>query len=116
MNHFIFPKNGSIEKSQRSVESGAGALPGLHSFIGYPVAAAHPILGIRGSSARKDDMSQAQEQAVVKDQAPKVEAAELIAAHFARTTYADLPAPVISAVKISILDMLGCIRAGTSES
>ena len=61
-------------------------------------------------------MSEAQEQVAVKDQAPKIEPAELIAAHLARTTYTDLPAIVIGAVKVSILDMLGCILAGTSSS
>ena len=61
-------------------------------------------------------MSEAQEQIAVKDQAPKIEPAELIAAHLARTTYTDLPAIVIGAVKVSILDMLGCILAGTSSS
>lgn len=45
---------------------------------------------------------------------PSVDAAELVAAHLARTTFADLPASVVSGVKISILDMLGCILAGTS--
>jgi 2-methylcitrate dehydratase PrpD len=60
-------------------------------------------------------MSQAREQGTARDQVPQVEAAELIAAHLVRTTYGDLPAPVISAVKVSILDMLGCILAGTSS-
>ena len=43
------------------------------------------------------------------------DAAELIAAHLARMGYDDLPAAVVSAVKISILDTLGCIIAGTSS-
>jgi 2-methylcitrate dehydratase PrpD len=43
------------------------------------------------------------------------DAAEPIAAHLARVSYADLPATVVSAVKISILDTLGCIIAGTSS-
>ena len=44
------------------------------------------------------------------------DAAEPIAAHLARISYADLPAAVVSAVKISILDTLGCIIAGTSSA
>jgi 2-methylcitrate dehydratase PrpD len=44
------------------------------------------------------------------------DAAEPIAAHLARISYADLPAAVMSAVKISILDTLGCIIAGTSSA
>ena len=44
------------------------------------------------------------------------DATEPIAAHLARVSYVDLPATVVSAVKISILDTLGCIIAGTSSA
>jgi 2-methylcitrate dehydratase PrpD len=45
---------------------------------------------------------------------PSSDAAEPIGAYLARTIYSDLPASVVSAVKICILDMLSCILAGTS--
>jgi len=54
------------------------------------------------------DESEAQEKAA--------DAAELIAAYLARMSYDDLPAAVVSAIKISILDTLGCIIAGTSTA
>ncbi len=41
------------------------------------------------------------------------DAAEAVAAHLARTRFEDLPASVIEAAKISILDTLGCVLAGT---
>ncbi len=41
------------------------------------------------------------------------DAAIAIAAHLARTRLEDLPASVIEAAKISILDTLGCVLAGT---
>src|SRR5260370_34445150 len=59
-------------------------------------------------------MSQTEAQPRSEHPEPAIDAAELIGAYLARTTYADLPASVVSAVKISILDMLGCILAGTS--
>jgi 2-methylcitrate dehydratase PrpD len=60
------------------------------------------------SQTPANDESEAQEK--------PADAADLIAAHLARTRYADLPAAVVSAVKISILDTLGCILAGTSSA
>ena len=45
-----------------------------------------------------------------------VDAADVFAVHLERTTYADLPAQVLKAAKISILDTLGCIIAGTSST
>jgi 2-methylcitrate dehydratase PrpD len=59
-------------------------------------------------------MSQTEAQSRGEQPQPSIDAAELIGAYLARTRYADLPAPVVSAVKICILDMLGCILAGTS--
>ena len=59
-------------------------------------------------------MSQTEAQPRSEHPEPAIDAAELLGAYLARTTYADLPASVVSAVKISILDMLGCILAGTS--
>jgi 2-methylcitrate dehydratase PrpD len=59
-------------------------------------------------------MSQKEAQSRGGHPQPSIDAAELIGAYLARTRYADLPAPVVSAVKICILDMLGCILAGTS--
>lgn len=41
------------------------------------------------------------------------DASEAIAAHLARTQFADLPASVVAAAKASILDTLGCVLAGT---
>ncbi len=41
------------------------------------------------------------------------DAAEAVAAHLARTRFEDLPAGVVEAAKISILDTLGCVLAGT---
>jgi 2-methylcitrate dehydratase PrpD len=61
-------------------------------------------------------MSQTQANAGSEAQARQADAADLIAAHLARTSYPDLPAAVVSAVKISILDTLGCIIAGTSSA
>jgi 2-methylcitrate dehydratase PrpD len=59
-----------------------------------------------------------QPRADVDSEAPgkPADAAVLIAGHLARTGYVDLPAAVVSAVKISILDTLGCIIAGTSSA
>lgn len=45
----------------------------------------------------------------------RVDAAELVAAHLARTGFSDLPAGVVAAAKASILDNLGCILAGTAS-
>jgi 2-methylcitrate dehydratase PrpD len=59
-------------------------------------------------------MSQTEAQPQGEHPAPSIDAAEPIGAYLARTMYSDLPAPVVDAVKISILDMLGCILAGTS--
>ena len=59
-------------------------------------------------------MSQTEAQPQGEHPAPSIDAAEPIGAYLARTMYSDLPALVVSAVKISILDMLGCILAGTS--
>ncbi len=42
------------------------------------------------------------------------DAAEVIAEHLSRVGYADLPDGVSNAVKISILDTIGCILAGTA--
>jgi 2-methylcitrate dehydratase PrpD len=61
-------------------------------------------------------MSQTQANVESEAQEKPVDAAQLIAAHLERTGYADLPAAVVSAVKISILDTLGCIIAGTSSA
>ena len=41
------------------------------------------------------------------------DAAIAIAAHLARTRFEDLSASVVEAAKISILDTLGCVLAGT---
>ncbi len=41
------------------------------------------------------------------------DAAEAIAAHLALTRFEDLPASVVEAAKISVLDTLGCVLAGT---
>ena len=56
-------------------------------------------------------MSQAAEKHEVK-----ADAAEVLAQHLARTTYADLPAVVVKAVKSNILDQIGCILSGTGTS
>jgi 2-methylcitrate dehydratase PrpD len=58
-------------------------------------------------------MSQVQDNSAGPDNDP-VDASEIIARHLANATYADLPTGVVSAVKNSILDTLGCILAGTS--
>src|ERR1700722_14422654 len=65
---------------------------------------------------RSAEMSQTQANAESQAHEKPADAAELIAAHLARVSYADLPAAVVSAVKISILDTLGCIIAGTSSA
>ena len=41
------------------------------------------------------------------------DASEIIAAHLARTQYADLPRGVVEATKASILDTLACVLAGS---
>jgi 2-methylcitrate dehydratase PrpD len=46
----------------------------------------------------------------------QLDAAEVVAAHLARTTFSDLPGGVAAAVKASILDNLGCILAGTASA
>jgi 2-methylcitrate dehydratase PrpD len=56
-------------------------------------------------------MSQAAEKHEVK-----ADAAEVLAQHLARTTYADLPPAVVKAVKSNILDQIGCILSGTGTS
>ena len=43
------------------------------------------------------------------------DAAELIAAHLARTSFADLPAATVAATKASILDTLACMLAGSAS-
>lgn len=58
------------------------------------------------------NQTQAVDELETRAQAPDV--AEPIAAYLARMSYDDLPQAVVSAVKISILDTLGCIIAGTS--
>lgn len=44
----------------------------------------------------------------------KVDASVVIAGHLANTSFLDLPASVVQAVKASILDTLGCMLAGTA--
>jgi len=44
------------------------------------------------------------------------DAAELIAAHLARTSFDDLPQTTVAATKASILDTLGCMLAGTASA
>ena len=44
----------------------------------------------------------------------EVDSAEIIAAHFARTSYGDLSGALIDKVKAAILDTLGCLLAGTA--
>ena len=61
-------------------------------------------------------MSQTGATLETAEQQPSVDAAVPIAAHLARTTYGDLSDEVTSAVKVSILDTLGCIIAGTSTA
>ena len=43
------------------------------------------------------------------------DAADLIAAHLARTSFADLPAATVAATKASILDTLACMLAGSAS-
>ena len=45
----------------------------------------------------------------------KADAAEVLAAHLARTRFPDLPANVVAAAKASILDTIGCILCGTAS-
>src|SRR5882724_5017210 len=47
---------------------------------------------------------------------PKADVADVLARHLARVRYEDLPAAVIKAVKMSILDQIGCILSGTGTS
>jgi 2-methylcitrate dehydratase PrpD len=54
--------------------------------------------------------------AAAKQEAKPVDAAEEIAAHLARTRYEDLPPAVTKAVKVNILDQIGCILSGTGTS
>ena len=50
------------------------------------------------------------------DAAPATpDASELIAAHLARTSFADLPATTVTATKASILDTLACMLAGSAS-
>jgi len=58
--------------------------------------------------------TQAIDESEAQEKTP--DAAEPIAAYLARMRYDDLPAAVVYAVKISILDTLGCIIAGTSTA
>jgi 2-methylcitrate dehydratase PrpD len=91
-----------------------------YGHIGRETSQKRPISSYRqsGRASGKQEMATGQTSKAASHSSPgqnpaQVDASDVIAQHLVRTTYADLPPAVVSAVKTNVLDQIGCILSGT---